>query len=89
MSPGAALSAVSRGKALLDGAASHRSQAIGVLDRTKEPGFAGRAALSRTSLLPSAEAYSPEVSGRAAAVEWRTIRAFIEGIHPGDGERRV
>ena len=57
---------------------------IAVLDRTKEPGAAGRAALPGRGhrRWPST---GPHGNGGAAAGDRRALRPVVEGVHAGDG----
>ena len=72
-------------EALVDALPATRAQ-VAVLDRTKEPGSIGRAALPRRG----------RRAGRAADGERadadghrRPLRALLEGVHAGHGRRRV
>ena len=61
---------------------------VGVLDRTKEPGFAGRAALSGCRCRPGRGVQQRRPVVAAGGVR-RAIRLVIKGIHSRHGRRCV
>ena len=64
------------------------SQRVAVLDRTKEPGSLGEP-LFLDVLAALREAARRRRAREHAARDRRPLRPLLEGVHPGDGRRRV
>ena len=65
------------------------ARAIAVLDRTKEPGGVGRAALSGCGDHPQRTVFHGRRRTNPPTRDRRAVWTFIEGIHSGHGESRV
>ena len=61
-------------------------RAIGVLDRTKEPGSPGEPLYLDVVTAFAELSEKDRAAARLAAHRRRTLRPFLEGIHSGNGE---